>query len=491
MNKLQRVNEYMNVSQDSLEKYGAYNGYANIDSELYINPKLLINCKIPELKNSYMKLTKRFEKIIDCLRNSQTTTKNDLMWNLALNLFCFPEPKGVALGTSELSMDGKGLNGKTAENALKRIKEMINNNIDDPQMFGILAVIQKNIGVDRISDMIANVIYDDLLSYSQKIFLELNISNLVEIKFNEKTYTVMLRENGKPLILIPKVILSNIPPFIDYYSIQRIIDENIEIKKQIYNMFYEANKTLKKKLVSQVTVKDLTKEQIYEVINKFKLYYEIFEINNNKIILPYDFSEDIEGIHKPIEKIKNMIVKREESIINNILNIRNTNFKGLIEGLINNYKFIIENKGLNQELYHKIPTKTGKFYYKPKHEGTSQRLFIATLDATKKIYQFDYTYEPKSSNGEVDFRFYRNDEVIVVEFKLSTNKLGYGYNNQLVEYIKREEAKVGFLVIIQVKEDNAIENFKRDTKITVDRPVVIIDGLLKSNPSKILNNINM
>lgn len=46
MNRLIRVNEYLNVSEKDLEKLGVYNGYANIDSELYINPKLLIDCEI-------------------------------------------------------------------------------------------------------------------------------------------------------------------------------------------------------------------------------------------------------------------------------------------------------------------------------------------------------------------------------------------------------------------------------------------------------------
>lgn len=61
MNKLTRVNEYLNVSEKDLEELGVYNGYANIDSELYINPKLLIDCEIDEFKNSYNKITNHFE----------------------------------------------------------------------------------------------------------------------------------------------------------------------------------------------------------------------------------------------------------------------------------------------------------------------------------------------------------------------------------------------------------------------------------------------
>lgn len=487
MNRLIRVSEYLNVSGKDLEDLGVYNGYANVDSELYINPKLLRDCEIDEFKNSYNKITNHFEKIIELLRKCKKSSKDDLMWNLALKLFCFPEPNGIALGTSELSMNGNGLSGETAENALLKLKEMIDNDIDDLQIFGMLALIQKNIGVDRISDMISNIIYDDLLFYTENIMKKLNVVSCVGVEYNKKQYKIKTRENGSNLILIPKKILSNIPPFIDYHSIQDIIDENIKIKKQIYEMFYEADKKLKNKKVSQVNIKDLDKEQVYEIIKRFHLHRTILDAISNTNVEPYDFETDVEGIHKPIDKITDLILKKEQQVLGNILKMRNENFSELVEDLIGNFKFIIENKGLNQELYHKVPTKTGRYYYRPKHEGISHRLFIATLEITKQIFNYDYTYEPKSSNGEVDFRFYRNGEVILVEFKLSTNRLEDGYNKQLVEYMRREKSVKGYFVIIKVIDDSKVDNFFKNTKITDDRSVVVVDGLLKPSPSHLYN----
>jgi hypothetical protein len=161
-----------------LKKYGVYNGYVNIDSELYINPKLLIDCNIPEFENSYNKINDYFESIIIQLKKCKSTSANDLMWRLALKMFCFQEPNGVALGNSNLSINGNGLNGKTASDALIKLKEMIDNNIDDPQIFGMLAIVQDNIGVDRISDMISNIIYEDLLTYTENVLKKLNIKSL-------------------------------------------------------------------------------------------------------------------------------------------------------------------------------------------------------------------------------------------------------------------------------------------------------------------------
>ena len=83
----------------------------------------------------------------------------------------------------------------------------------------------------------------------------------------------------------------------------------------------------------------------------------------------------------------------------------------------------------------------------------------------------------------MDFRFTRGDEVIVVEFKLSTNKLKHGYNTQLVEYMKREKSRQGYYVIIKVKDDNSVENFLKNTKIVDEKKVIVIDGLIKESPS--------
>lgn len=485
MNKLLRINEFLNVSKKDLKKYGVYNGYVNIDSELYINPKLLIDCNIPEFENSYNKINDYFESIIIQLKKCKSTSANDLMWRLALKMFCFQEPNGVALGNSNLSINGNGLNGKTASDALIKLKEMIDNNIDDPQIFGMLAIVQDNIGVDRISDMISNIIYEDLLTYTENVLKKLNIKSLKKIKYNGKNYNIKSRENGANLILVPEMILSDIPPFIDCSSIQAIINENVEIKQQIYEMFYEANTKLKKKSVSQVNVKDLNKNQLYEVIKDCNLYEQIIEENSKIEPTPYDFEKDENGIHKPIEKIRRIINFKDFNSLETSQKLKNESFPDFIENAINQLKSIIEKKGLNQELYRKVKSKDGFIVCKAKGEDTIHRFFIAVVETLKQFYDFDYVFEPMVGNGRVDFRFCKNEEIILVEFKLNTNKLKDGYDNQLTEYMNRENSKNAFYVIVKIKDNEAVENFFENTTIRNDRKVIVIDGLPKLSPSHI------
>lgn len=484
MDKLLRVSEYLNVKEETLKNLGVYNGFADIDSELYINPKLLKDCKIPEFKNSYNYIINHFVKIIDLLKKAKNTNKSDTIWELALNIFSFPEPNGVALGTSDLSVNGNGLSGKTAESALKKLKDILDNNVDDPMIFMMLSIIQKNIGVDRISDMIANIIYRDLLKFTSRILNKLGIKGTKEIECGEEKFKIVERPCGRNLILVPEELLTNIPPFIQYSSIQDIIDANIKVKKQIYAMFYAADKKLKKKRISQVNIKDLDKDQIGEVLNKFNLYNPVLNINSKIIVKPYDFQKDEEGIHKPIEKIYKLFSDNDKEILEEIQNNRHGVFSELVEDLINNYKFIIEKKGLNVDLYHEIKTRDKRVYIRPKHEGASHRFFIATLNNVKRLYNFDFTYEPKSSNGEVDFRFSRGNEIIVVEFKLSTNDLEDGYNKQLTEYMVREESKKAFYVIVNVSTDKTVENFYNKTKLDPNKKVIVVDALFHESPSK-------
>ena len=56
MSRLQRVSEYLQLNPDKFNELGIYDGYVNIDSNIYIHPKLLIKSKIEQLKDSEEKI---------------------------------------------------------------------------------------------------------------------------------------------------------------------------------------------------------------------------------------------------------------------------------------------------------------------------------------------------------------------------------------------------------------------------------------------------
>lgn len=474
MNLIERVSEYLNVNPDKLKRLGIYDGYANIDSEVYISPKLLTKSGIKEFEHSEDKILKNFRNLIDLLKNVKKMDNSDLYWRMSKEYFSFPEPKGVALGTSIGSMDGNGLTGKTAESALEKLKKIVDSGINDPYVFQLLSVVQDNIGVDRVSDMIINIIYDDLLRYTEEMMKRLNITELETITYNEKDYKIKYRENGKPLILVPQEILGEIPTCASYADVQAAIDENQKVREELFKLFGKAS-----------AWQDMKKDELFKYMLENNLLLPTLRRTMEKDEVSYDFLYDNNGIHIPVERMQEVYLENSADFLKTLNN--SLSLYEIVGILIEQFKFIIESKGLNEELYRDAVTKNGNKIKIPRKEITSHRLFIAILESLASIYDVDYTYEPKSGNGEVDFRFSRGKEVVIVEFKHNShNKLVHGYVTQLTEYMKREKTNQAYYVIMKVSTNDTIEKFEQEVPTRdTNKKVIVIDGLLKSSPSHI------
>ena len=474
MNKLKRVSEHLKVDSIKLKKLGVYDGYVNIDSEVYINPKLLAETNIDEFKNSEDKILSHFAKTIRLLKLSNVKEVDNSYWKMALKHFDFPEPNGVGLGSAISSINGNGLTGKTAESALLKLKDIVDTGLDDPYMFQLLSLIQENIGVDRISDMIANIIYDDLLEYTQNVLNKLEVDDTELFPYKGKKYRTKKRENGKNLILVPEEILSDIPPLLTLADLQSVIDENNKAKEVVHEMFGEANKLVTK----------MSREVVEELILKDDIAKETLKLSRENNATSYDFEIDPNGIHNPVERMQYVFLQSPNDLISKISHQKP--LFNIVGDLIERFKFIIENKGLNEELY--VVDENKKNGKKPRKEITSHRLFISILESLSEIYEVDYTYESKSGNGQIDFRFTRGKEKVLVEFKLNNgSKLVHGYMTQLTEYMEREECEKAYYVIMKVKDNNnSIEKFDTEVKVRDQfKKVIVVDGILKPSPSKL------
>ena len=172
--KLIRISDYFNRPREKFEELGILNSLIYFDVPMFVNPKLLNNCKIEELQNGQEKIVKHFETTIKMLMK---TNKKDNLWKALKKHFNFPEPSGIGLGTSINSINGWGLTGTIAENCLCTLKEIVDLGVDDPEIYKLLFLVQENIGVDRISDMICRILYNDLLNYTNNMIEKLDIKD--------------------------------------------------------------------------------------------------------------------------------------------------------------------------------------------------------------------------------------------------------------------------------------------------------------------------
>lgn len=470
--KLIRIDEYLNIEEAELKKAGIYNGYIFLDSPLFLNPKLLDNNTIPEFYDSENIIVSHFENTIKILKNVKEFSDKDVWWRMAKKHFCFPEPDGIGLGTSIDSIDGNGLTGRTAEKCLKTFKNIIEKDIEDSYMYRLLYLVQENIGVDRISDMLCTIIYENLLQFTENKIRELNLKCDTYAIYNNKTYKIFKRPNGKNLIFMPEAFLSEIPDIADEYDVFDIINLNQDIKEYTSKYFEEAN-------LNVTNIRNKTKKEISEMIlNNVQLMKCLLEYVENEKVNIYDFENDPMGIYK-----SNLLLK---SIMNESMSYIDQNkcktLHDIVGMAIDKYAKCIEDLGLNEELYY--VAKNGA--KRPKSELTAHRFFIITLEAIKQYNHFEYSFEAKAGNGQVEFTITNLNEKVLVEFKLNTNNLIHGYVTQLEKYIKRYEATSSFYVIIKVVTNQKVEDFLEEIK-SYDRrkEVVVIDGLIYPSPSKL------
>lgn len=469
--KLIRYNEYLNVEAEEFRKNGIYNGYIWFDTPLYVNPKLLEKTNISELKNSDDKIIKHFEITLMLLKSTQSKNFNDNFGIALLKHFHFPEPNGIGLGTSYNSIDGNGLTGITAQEAMKKTKDILGLGIEDPQIYKILSLIQENISVDRISDMIANIIYEDLLIFTENMIKKMRIKCEETFEYNKKNYVIPKRPNGKNIILLPMEILSEIPIEANGCDIYDIIQENSKIKTYFGEMFEKATKKY---------ILSIQKSQMFNFLMKDKTIIEaLLSRVKSKDAKQYNFMEDILDLFSTNEYMKGFL----QDNVGLVTIKEKTDLFNIVGTLLKRYKFAIESLGINEELYYM--NKNGLKV--PKNEITSHRMFILMLEAAKLLNGYSYDFEPKVGNGQIEFKIFSKDnadEIVLVEFKLNKNKIVHGYKIQLPIYMKRFEAKKAYYVIIEIEKSNAVEKFYNEVgALDSNKSVIVIDGLIKNPPS--------
>ena len=438
-----RISDYCEVEHDKVVEMGILDSLVYYDSPLFINPKLISNSGVSELSDAQEKIVAFYRRIIHLLK---LTNCKDIYWKALKKEFHFPEPSGLGLGTCMTSTDGRGYTGIVAENSLRVLKNIVDMGVEDPYMYKLLFLVQENVGVDRVSDMIGRILYPELLQYT---------SNMID-KLGIKKYTVddngikrLYRPNGRDLIFVPSNILSEIPDVINCEDIQILVDKNTEVK-DVMSVFFD------KALNSLSDYRSIPKEKMRKWFFDNKEF--IIEVLNNysdKEAEIYDYNNDPLAICDKFDFIKDSIAKQRELFTSKLTNV--SKLSDLVCILLNIYKECIENLGLNEELYYK-DSKTGRM--RVRREVTTHHLFIIVLEVAKLFTKYEYTFEAKAGNGQIEFVITNLEEKILAEFKLSKNDLVHGYDVQLPIYIKRFKATYSFYVIVKVTKTNtSIDNF--------------------------------
>jgi hypothetical protein len=158
--------------------------------------------------------------------------KGDKFYKAALKLFDFSEVNGINLGYSE-SKYGSGFGDKLRVQVIDDAFDIIKKGSKQPEIFQLVGLFEENIGPDRLSDMVATIILPDIITYTRRINKDIHIEPELcpELQFNDGI--VWNPYKKCELLLLPIDILHELPIAKSWDDIDRVIQENESIRREI------------------------------------------------------------------------------------------------------------------------------------------------------------------------------------------------------------------------------------------------------------------
>ena len=469
----QRLSKFLGVRPSDLTKLGTFNALIGIDSRLFIDPLLLKKLNIPELAASRAHFEKYFREVLFLVTKSKES--GDVAWREAARRLVFKETKGVSLGYGKLTGDGSGIGPILGGRLLQTASEIASMGIDDPEIFELLGLFERDFGPDRLSDMTISIILDDLYRYSARITKSLKLKKLKTVTTLRGSYALPLGPDGKkPIVFVPSKILRPLPVAQSWDEIGDVVWFNQVLRTRLNGIISKYWKKGMRVLKENLRKAFLSNSaDLRDLVKGYKQY-------TGK---SYDVISDPQGLLKWLE-IGQEYAGDYPVALHLATSPTFDEIQNLVRTIITQYQQHIENNGLNLHLY----DSKGK----PLHERFCQRLFFSLADVYCKTNNVDISPETNSGGGPVDFKFSRGYHYrILVEIKLSSNpQMVHGYRKQLPTYEQSENTKRSAYVVIQV--DNSRKQIVKLQKIrdqAISKGKIVpdlffIDGRVKPSASK-------
>lgn len=460
------ITEFLNLNNE-LKKLGVFDSIINRDSPFFINLLRLKVNKTPEFQGSYERINNFYRKIMVLLDSSKS--KGDKLYRAALELFHFPGVSGINLGVSETGIDA-GFGPILSKQVINDAFDIVKSGSEQPEIFQLVGLFEKNVSADRLSDMIATIILPDIRNYTIEINRKLNINTekYPNIEFQGE---IAINPYKKcELLYLPKEVLHEIPIAESWSDIDRVIQENQAIRDEV-------NEAIGKewKKMCSADKKEYLKEHIFK---DFQRCGRMIENYRTQTIEPYEIESNPEYLVASTFKQ----IKREGvfDILSHSAKRELSSWEATIEVLSIFRDWIENNRGWDEIL----SASTSK------REKSLQRL----LHLSGKYYctqnNIDMAFEANEGPGPVDLKMSRGNDKTVVEIKLSSNAdYIHGYEEQIEEYAKAEGTTQRVFVYVKVGNpvrDDKIESLHKSRLEKGENPprLFIIDSQKQTSASK-------
>lgn len=468
------ISTLFGLDEDLLRNLGVVNTLLNTDTLLFIDPMLLELSIHPEIKlGAASSYSKRFSDIVKLL--SVSKFEDDVAWKAAKKLFKFSEISWTCLGYGA-SVRGSGFGADLISTTIDTASQIVKLGIEDPDFFMALALFEEGIGPDRISDMTTNIILQDLLNFTDRINLTLQLP--VELRnINGANRNCIINPlSGDPLVLVPTDIVRDLPIASDWSDVCRVARENDKLRENVNAHLGGIWATMTRKEKDRLRSAALKSKDAFE---------QVLELIRTVPPKPYDFKSDRNGedfwtsLPQKIANLYPFDLSRYSG-----KKLTGAEVRDVVSLILEQFRDLIENKGLWKELWGEND--------KPRKEKAAQRLFFAVAISYCKANNLDLTPEADAGNGPVDFKLSHGaDAKVIVEIKLSTNtSLIHGYEKQLEIYKAAEDTNDAVFLLIDVgmlgNKYSKIQNLRRESLEAGEKAsdIFYVDGNQRASASK-------
>lgn len=466
------LSDYLEIDSTELTDHGAFDPVLDLDTRLFLDPHLLKHCEVEEFASSYEDLQNHFLRIAKLLDASEAM--DDVFWRRADSMMEWPEVKGLCIGYSKKGTAGSGIGPGLRARLLNTAQKVIRAGRNDPEFFELLGLFEKNFGSDRISDMTANIIQKDIEVYTENVISDLGKNVKAKLQFERSAGIPLNPYTKKPLLLVPKVLLRDLPVALDWSDVDKVSTHNNELRERINEMIGDSWRQV---------VRNTTKNEFRElVLSDPELLDDLVDTYCQKPAQPYNFLEDRSGeyVWYPATKklAKDNPISLRLSSSPTIDEVEN-----LVLKICDQFKVLIEDNGLSSLLYNTDMS------LKP--ESAAQLLFYGVCESYCDANGIMIARETDSGRGPVDFKFgTRKENSVLVEVKKSTNTSGLkkGIEKQLPQYMHSEKSHRAIYLVIDVGYTKArIDTLNEVNKKTAGAAIKIqhIDGTPKASASKL------
>jgi hypothetical protein len=475
----QSVSEVFAVSKKLLTKEGALDCFVDIDSRFYIDPYLLRSVSTPELASSYNRLRTHFEKVISLLVATKQT--GDRFWREANRLLTFKELPYVGLGYSKTDTQGSAIGRRLAQELVETAKEIVDAGVRDPVIFELVGLFEDGIGADRISDMVARVILQDLLRFTNRITTKLKITRTTEVEYNTTKFLVPYHR--RPILFVPREILTPLPVAYEWYDIDIVCRHNEELRRRVNQIIGNTWKQATNR--NRVRKRDLRSV----LLNVPDVLRDLVVLYQQKPIKKYDFQRDPAG-ELIWHDVSRHYAETYPLNLSTYAPVDQNNIVNVVESICEQFTILVEDNGLFKIFYDDARNL--------RHERFAQLLFYGVADSYCKANDLDLSREPNAGRGPVDFKLSRGYGARVnVEVKYSSNPmLLSGYARQLPTYDEAEKAYHSIYLIIRTTEstkaiDRVLKSRQKALSSGKRAPgVFVVDGRYRVSASKKNQHIN-